>query len=236
MCFLMFPVFCQDRKYYDQDGYEVSSLELCHHYKVVDHSDPDTNKVVEREYYKLGQIKAEKTFNPYKQKVLHGKRKEWFENGKVKRDMEYRNGNLNGQLFTYWENGIMKRKDSYLDGKLIEGKVWNSDGSEATYYDFEISPEFPGGFDKLAEYLGRKVKYPKKSRRKGIEGRVLVRFTVQKDGSITNVRVAESANEELDAEAVRVVKKMPDWTVGMEDGEKVRIGINLPINFRIRLD
>ena len=233
MSVLTFIVFGQDTTYYDYDGNKVNSLKSCHHYEVIDRSNPDTNKVVERVYFKSGQIKSERNYNPYSEKKLHGKRKEWYENGQIRKDIDFENGKLNGQLLTHWDNGQLKRKDTYKDGKLIEGKVWNSDGKEAQYYNFEIMPQFPGGINDLVQYLGKNVKYPKKSQRKGIEGRVLVNFIVEKDGSVSNVRVIESVNDAMDAEAVRVVKKMPKWEPGMEDGEKVRISFNLPIKYRL---
>ena len=226
-------VFGQDTTYYDYGGNKVKSLSLAHHYEVINRDENDTNKVIERVYYKSGQIKSERNYKPYSDKKLHGKRKEWYENGQIGKDIDFENGKLNGQLLTYWDNGQLKRHDNYENGKLIEGEVWNSDGEEAEYYNFKIMPEFPGGINDLVQYLGKNVKYPKKSQRKGIEGRVLVSFVVEKDGSVSNVRVIESVNDQLDTEAVRVVKKMPKWEPGMEDGKTVRVSFNLPIKFRL---
>jgi len=233
MSVLTFTLFSQDTTYFDNNGNKVNSLKLCNHYEIIDRSNPDTNKVVKRLYYESGQIKFESNYNPYSEKKLHGKRKEWYENGQIQKDIDFENGKLNGELLTYWDNGKLKRKDTYIEDNLIEGKVWNSDGKEAQYYNFQIMPEFPGGINALFQYLEKNVKYPKKSRRKGIEGRVLLKFIVEKDGSISNVSVIESVNNEMDAEAVRVVKKMPKWEPGMEDGENVRISFNLPLKFRL---
>jgi TonB family protein len=233
ICIFTFAVYGQDTTYYDHDGNETNSLNSCHHYKVIERNEDDTNQVVERVYFKSGQIQSETNYFPYDKKILHYKKKEWYENGQIRKDIDYDNGNLNGQVLTYWDNGQLKRHDTYENGKLIEGKVWNSDGKETEYYDFHVPPEFPGGVNNLAAYLTKNIDYPAKSKREGIEGRVLLNFIVEKDGSVSNVKVIESVSKELDAEAVRVVRKMPKWKPGMEDGEIVRIGFILPIKFRL---
>jgi TonB family protein len=97
----------------------------------------------------------------------------------------------------------------------------------------EQMPEFPGGMEALMKYLQESVKYPKEAFEKGIQGRVLVQFIVEKDGSISEVEVVKKVNEYLDAEAVRVVNAMPKWKPGMQKGKPVRVKFTLPITFRL---
>ena len=97
----------------------------------------------------------------------------------------------------------------------------------------EQMPEFPGGMEALMKYLQESVKYPKEAFEKGIQGRVVVQFVIEKDGSISEVKVIKKVNEHLDAEAVRVVNAMPKWKPGKQKGETVRVKYTLPISFRL---
>lgn len=98
----------------------------------------------------------------------------------------------------------------------------------------EVSAQFPSGDQGLQWFLANNLKYPKKCQENGIQGKVLVQFVVQKDGSITEIKVLRSVDPRLDAEAVRVVKKMPKWKPGMVDGKPVRSRFTLPFTFRLK--
>ena len=95
-------------------------------------------------------------------------------------------------------------------------------------------PEFPGGMDKLLEYEDKKIKYPAKARKEGIEGRVIVEFIVEKDGSISGPKVIRSLTPKCDAEALRVVKSMPKWKPGKQNGKFVRVKYTLPVRFKLK--
>ena len=97
----------------------------------------------------------------------------------------------------------------------------------------EKAPLFPGGQKAMMEYLMKNIKYPAICQEMGIQGRVVVGFVVNKDGSIQDVTVLSSVNEKLDAEAVRVVELMPTWTPGQMQGHAVRSKFNLPVTFRL---
>ncbi len=98
----------------------------------------------------------------------------------------------------------------------------------------EEMPEFPGGMAKLAEYLGKNIKYPQLARESGIQGRVFINFVVENDGSVTNVKVMRSLGGGCDEEAIRVVKSMPKWKPGKQRGKPVRVSYNLPVNFKLQ--
>ena len=97
----------------------------------------------------------------------------------------------------------------------------------------EKMPEYPGGIDAFLKFLSENVHYPEAASKAGIQGRVLVEFIVEKDGSISNTHVIQNVNEYLDAEAVRVVGAMPKWTPGMHEGKAVRVKYAVPISFRL---
>lgn len=97
----------------------------------------------------------------------------------------------------------------------------------------EQMPEFPGGDQVLMKFLSANVKYPTQAAENNIQGRVVVGFLVERDGSITNVQVLRSAHPLLDAEAVRVVKSMPKWKPGKQNGDPVRVLYQVPVAFRL---
>ncbi len=97
----------------------------------------------------------------------------------------------------------------------------------------EIMPEYPDGQMKMLEYLGANIQYPATSRDAGVEGRNVVAFIVEKDGSITNAKIVRSLDEATDAESLRVVNAMPNWIPGKQKGENVRVAFNLPIRYKL---
>lgn len=97
----------------------------------------------------------------------------------------------------------------------------------------EVAPEYPGGYNAMFDFISKNVKYPKESKEKGIEGRVYVQFVVEKDGSLNEITVLRGVSEDIDAEAIRVVKAMPKWKPGMNEGKTVRVQYVLPFNFKL---
>ena len=97
----------------------------------------------------------------------------------------------------------------------------------------EEQPMFPGGMQELMKYLQKEMKYPKEAQDKGIQGRVIVQFVVNKDGSICEANVVKSVDPLLDAEAVRVVNAMPKWNPGKQRGEPVRVRFTIPVAFHL---
>ena len=104
---------------------------------------------------------------------------------------------------------------------------------EEIFMRVEKAPAFPGGQKAMMEYLMKNIKYPAACQEAGIQGRVIVSFVVNKDGTIQNVEVLRGVHEKLDAEAVRVVKSMPAWSPGEQQGRKVRSKFQLPVFFRL---
>lgn len=98
----------------------------------------------------------------------------------------------------------------------------------------EKMPEFPGGNEEMMKFLNENLKYPEKASKDTIQGKVYVEFIVKSTGAISDVRVSRSAGKLLDDEALRVVKLMPKWTPGEQDGQKVDVSYMLPIAFIIK--
>lgn len=98
----------------------------------------------------------------------------------------------------------------------------------------ESMPEYPGGEPALYKYLAENIKYPQMAKESGIQGRVFVTFVVERNGSVTDVRVLRGIGGGCDEEAIRVVNNMPKWTPGKQRGKSVRVQYNLPVKFTLQ--
>ena len=134
--------------------------------------------------------------------------------------------------------GIIKSNDPVISlTKLKDNdnatKEGNTQLEEALELAADELPEFPGGTVSLLEYLRKNIKYPAVCRENNVQGRVIVSFTIDTDGSITDAEVVRSVDPLLDAEALRAISLMPAWKPGKKDGNIVRVRYSVPINFRL---
>ena len=106
--------------------------------------------------------------------------------------------------------------------------------NEKVYNSVECPPKFPGGDAALFKYLASHIQYPTMAQENYVQGTVVVQFVVEKDGSIGEVKVARSVDSDLDKEAVRLVKTLPNFIPGRQDGEPVRVWYTFPVNFRLQ--
>lgn len=119
--------------------------------------------------------------------------------------------------------------------EIVEPEVYVDEtvDDDVVFKVVEIMPSFPGGDSALMKYLAENVRYPAIT--SAVQGRVIVQFIVEEEGSISNVEVMRTSGEEcLDREAVRVVRAMPKWTPGKQRGKLVRVQYTVPINFRLQ--
>ena len=98
----------------------------------------------------------------------------------------------------------------------------------------EEMPEFPGGMAECMKWLGKNIKYPTISQENGVQGRVIVQFVINRDGSIVDAKVVRGVDPYLDKEALRVVNQMPKWSPGKQRGKAVRCQFTLPVQFRLQ--
>lgn len=133
------------------------------------------------------------------------------------------------------ESRVMPAGDPIEAGDVPQDdkKYKTADGEEVLNVCDEL-PSFPGGNQKLFQYLGENIQYPVEAQKNKIEGRVFLEFFILKDGSVSEVKVIRSANELLDKEAIRVVESMPKWTPGKNKGEPVNVRYVLPVIFKLQ--
>jgi len=112
--------------------------------------------------------------------------------------------------------------------------VSQKDQKEEPFDVVEDMPAFPGGMEAMIQFISSNIQYPADAQKQKVDGRVLVNFVVEKDGSITEVKVVKPTFPSLDAEAIRVVKAMPKWKPGYQRGQAVRVQFTMPINFSLK--
>lgn len=134
-----------------------------------------------------------------------------------------------------------KRADIKKAEKPMEQVLGNYDtdrpeprlNGDVIYTEPDEMPKFPGGLDGLMEYLSTNIVYPPVAAEKNIQGKVLVQFVVEKDGSVGEIKILRSVDINLDYEAIRLCKRMPKFEPGLVDGQPVRVWYTLPVNFKL---
>lgn len=122
-----------------------------------------------------------------------------------------------------------------VDVKYVPVQVIEEEPEEQTIFEVvENMPDFPGGQAALMQYLAKNIKYPTIAQENGTQGRVIVQFVVNKDGSIVDAKVVRSVDPYLDKEALRVINTMPKWKPGMQRGKPVRVKFTVPVMFRLQ--
>jgi TonB family protein len=136
-------------------------------------------------------------------------------------------------IYGRWEfdlpNGVELVDESKVPKEI---KVENS--SKKTYDVVEQMPSFPGGQQAMMDFISSNLHYPIVAQENGVQGRVVVSFVVEKDGSLSDIKVTKSVDPSLDKEAARIVKTMPKWVAGKRNGSCVRVRYNVPISFRLQ--
>lgn len=122
-----------------------------------------------------------------------------------------------------------------VEVKYVPVQVVETEPEEQTIFEVvEHMPEFPGGQAALMQYLAKNIKYPTIAQENGTQGRVIVQFVVNRDGSIVDAKVVRSVDPYLDKEALRVINTMPKWKPGMQRGKPVRVKYTVPVMFRLQ--
>lgn len=118
--------------------------------------------------------------------------------------------------------------------EVVETPAEKAETKDEVFMVVEKMPEFPGGIKELMSFLSKNIKYPASAMAKNVQGRVIVQFVVEKDGTPTEFKVMRSVDPALDAEALRVMQEMPKWKPGMQRGQVVRVKYTVPVTFRLQ--
>lgn len=145
----------------------------------------------------------------------------------------YKNNLLHDSTITYYPNGQIKRIEIYRDGKLKTGNCFDENGTKIKYTPLIKMAEFPGGAQKMYEWLENNIKYPEKMRNLDEEGEVKVSFEVNENGEIRNIKILESNHQDFTVEALNLLKLMPKWNHAIIDDVPESMKFTLPIKFKL---
>jgi TonB family protein len=133
--------------------------------------------------------------------------------------------------FTLDKGDKLANANQHSDPPTVVKQV--APGANDVLSSVEKLPEFPGGIEAFGKFLGSNVRYPKDAREKGTQGRVIITFVVEKDGSLSGYKVVRGVSPDIDAEALRVLKMSPAWSPGTQKGKPVRVQYSVPISFTL---
>jgi len=183
------------------------------------------------EWYSNGNRKSLTTINGG---LMDGEYKTWSEKGIPQLEISYNKGELDGTFISYYDNGKPVRKDLYVNGELKKKKCFTREGKDTTWFEYLQMPQFPGGAEKLNDYISKELIYPKEAKEDLREGVVTVEFSIGREGSIAKVKVVRPDKEYFNSEAIRLVSSFPKWTPGKKDGQLVEVTLSLPIPFKLK--
>ena len=133
-----------------------------------------------------------------------------------------------------FDQGSDEGQEVLKQNQVVVEKVEEKEEETKVFEVVEQMPQFPGGDAALMQFLSSHIKYPVVAEENGIQGRVVCTFVVERNGSITDVKVVKSVDPSLDKEAVRVIKSMPNWIPGKQNGSAVRVKYTVPVTFRLQ--
>ena len=213
--------------YFEKDYFKSGQLQSEGYYLNGETAIPDG---LFKFFFENGNIKTE---NNFIKGQIDGESKTFYPSGKLYYSEQYIINKLDGKRIVYYENGNLKREEIFKNDSLISTACFKIDGSPDIYFPFRQFPEYIGGEAARIQFLVDNIIYPKKARRNNIMGTVYLSFNVSEEGEVERVKILRGVHPVLDAEAIRVVKKMPKWKPCKIDGENVRIKFNMPIKFTL---
>lgn len=235
-CFFLLSLysFSQDTIYLDKTKNEVDKNQA-EYFRIVYKGTKVTDLVIRDTYYITGQKESEDytlfdPINKVEDTISFWYTKSWYKNRKPKSFIAHRYGKLSDTLKTFWKNSTLKRKDFYKDGKLISGHCYDSLGTEIKHFDYEIMPQYPGGYSKLLSTIGEKMEMPDFIRDNGLKIRVIVKFVIDENGNATNISMLQGYNKEVDDAAIKVIGQLKKFKPAMIDGVPTRINYMIPIS------
>ena len=225
-------VQAQDTLYLNSDNKPISKKKNAHHTKIT--TKTDTGYVVEL-LNKEQVLYSKTTYKDPELKITHGYSVGYL--GKTKgSEGSYVNGKQEGTWKYYHWDGNVSGVVNYKNGQKSGEEYFKPDGQKETdLTKTERLPSFPGGNKALGDFLIRTLKYPQPAKDRKVSGQVKVGFTVSTTGELQDIRVISGPDDDLNKEALRVVRWMPQWTPGVQYNRPVKVAYVLPVNFRLTL-
>ncbi|WP_316842257.1 energy transducer TonB [Pedobacter gandavensis] len=210
-----------DTIWYNNKWEKTQQLNARHYSRVVEKLSTDNYKV--KDYYETGSLQMEGFFSSLEPDIKNGAFKYWYRTGKKQMDASYED-NKETQVCQYNEQGEITNEWELIPIiKMENGKLVTE------FRVIQRSPKFPGGKNALNEFILKHIKHPNGV--SNIRGRVIVRFQIDQEGNAVNPIIISGLSPEYNQEAINLIKKMPKWEPGKQNGKLVAITLSLPITF-----
>ncbi len=251
--------FGQDTVYIDDKYKIVKTFDLCTSYNVTVKQQGNPYSIVIQHFTRSGQLRRTASFdvvfkkdadsllikayeegsirfsNPMIQhstdRVMHGVCKDWSASGQLMSDIDFKDGLKDGKCLTFWDNQKPKRIEKFEKGKSVEGKCFDREGNEISFFPYLTTAEFPGGEKAMNEFIASRLRYPIIMAENNIMGTEIVRFSVNKDGDVENISSVRSIAKEAEQEVFRIIRQFPKFKPMMVDGEPHTSYYTLPVRF-----
>lgn len=189
-----------------------------------------------KDFYLSGKLQSNGTFDHVRKLEPHGTLETWYESGQLESRSTYIHS-APIELFTYYPTGQLKRHEKYAGKRRLIGQCFAIDGKKIRFFDYYQRPIYPegnGGDQALVAAVMRNTVYPEDALRGNVTGRVFLSFTVTPIGTVTDIKVTQSAHPSLDAAAVQAVQQLKRFTPGRQDDKPAKFAFTVPVNFRIK--
>jgi antitoxin component YwqK of YwqJK toxin-antitoxin module len=216
--------YAQKKVYFTEDFKELPSADNAIYYTIYEDSPEGTLRTT---YYLDNSLFSKDHYSNYKKRILNGTSERWYKNGAKEMLAIYVKGKQEGIQTRYFENGQIKRTENFKNGEFVDGKCFDENGSEIEFFPYYEKPEFPGGMKDFYKYIVKNFKSPNSAR-----GKIKVEFVVELDGDLTDFKIIEGINYDMNVEAVRVLFDSPEWIPGKIDGKDARVKFSLPITIQ----
>jgi protein TonB len=216
--------YAQKKVYFTEDFKELPSADNAIYYTIYEDSPEGTLRTT---YYLDNSLFSKDHYSNYKKRILNGTSERWYKNGAKEMLTIYVKGKQEGIQTRYFENGQIKRTENFKNGEFVDGKCFDENGSEIEFFPYYVKPEFPGGMKDFYKYILKNFKSPNSAR-----GKIKVEFVVELDGDLTDFKIIEGINYDMNVEAVRVLFDSPEWIPGKIDGKDARVKFSLPITIQ----
>jgi TonB family protein len=159
----------------------------------------------------------------------------YYPNGHVKATGNNKTGEMDGEWLGYYTNGKPSGKATYTNGKQLSASFFQEDGTrDKSITQFMQEAQYPGGPSQLLKFINKNIKYPDAAVKNNTEGTVIVSVKITKDGIPADFKVTKSVDKNLDAEAINVLRQMPEWKPAILGGIPTDMYINQPITFQLK--
>ncbi|GAB3846849.1 hypothetical protein GCM10028822_07440 [Hymenobacter terrigena] len=201
-----------------------------------------------RKYDAAGKLKWIIPYGHLRLKIRHGVSTTWYENGQMHTKEDYVAGRQSGEMLVYYSDGTLRRRDQFVQGKRTAGECFDPDGQPTAYFEYRIKPvysEGDGSNAAVVHAIQRQVQYPIEALRLALNARVIIGFTVDRQGRVQEVHVEKEPPVDQIAPQLReafvlvkksaldAARKLKSFQPGQIDGEVAPVGYTVPITFRM---